>query len=110
MMYSKNFDDIAWTAKRPGKVAEPIESKRGDFPTPMIRGEYPAYECPVTGRVIEGRRAHEDNLKATGCRILETGEKEHNTRRASDAAAAEDKKRDAVIDQIVDTVANEHFS
>ena len=108
MGYSDNFDNIKWSPPRP-RYRAPVESKRGNFPTPMIRGEYAAYECPVTGKMIEGRYAHEENLKATGCRILERGEKEHNTKRAQDDAKAEDAKRDRVIDQIVDSVANDYF-
>lgn len=41
---------------------------------PFVRGDYAGYECPVTGQWIEGRRAHEENLKRTECRILEPGE------------------------------------
>lgn len=43
---------------------------------PAVRGDYEAYECPVTGKWIEGKRQHEENLKRTGCRILEPGETE----------------------------------
>lgn len=41
---------------------------------PAVRGDYAGYECPVTGIWIEGRRAHEENLKKHGCRVLESGE------------------------------------
>jgi len=41
---------------------------------PHLAVDYPGYECPVTGAWIEGRRAHRENLKRTGCRILEPGE------------------------------------
>ena len=104
MGYSENFDQIKWT-DRPRRVHVPVESKRGDFPTPMIRGEYAAHECPVTGKMIEGRYAHSENLKATGCRILETGEREHNTRRGAEMIEAENRKRDKAIDEIVNMVA-----
>lgn len=36
--------------------------------------DYSEYECPVTGRIIRGRKQHEENLKRTGCRLLEDGE------------------------------------
>ena len=44
-------------------------------PTP-IRTDLPGYQCPVTGNWIEGRKAHEENLKRNGCHVLEGGEKE----------------------------------
>ena len=44
---------------------------------PMIGGDYKGYSCPVTGKWVEGKRAHAENLKQTGCRLLEKGEKEH---------------------------------
>lgn len=55
---------------------------------PAVLDDLPGYSCPVTGRWIEGRRAHEQNLKATGCRVLEPGEQKDAARRrkASDAA------------------------
>jgi putative FmdB family regulatory protein len=41
---------------------------------PAVRGDYAGYECPVSGIWIEGKRAHEENLKKHGCRVLESGE------------------------------------
>lgn len=58
-----------------GQVAE----KR--LSAPSIAPDYPAYTCPITGKVVEGRRAHEENLKRHDCRILETGEREELQRR-----------------------------
>lgn len=40
----------------------------------MVSSDYEAYECPKTGRMIEGRAAHRENLKRTGCRVYEAGE------------------------------------
>lgn len=50
----------------------------------LITQDYKPYECPVTGKMIEGRAAHRENLKQTGCRILEKGEREHNERTRRD--------------------------
>jgi hypothetical protein len=110
--YKSGYSNIDWSSKIDfgSKRNGVIFSKRSDFPTPMISGDYQAYECPVTGKTIDGRRAHEDNLKTTNCRILETGEKEANTRNAAIEAKAEDKRRDAAIDGIVDSVANDYFN
>ena len=48
---------------------------------PRILPDYPGYSCPITGKWIEGRRAHKENLKKHGCRVLETGETEALSRR-----------------------------
>lgn len=42
-----------------------------------IRGDYEGYVSPATGKWVEGRAAHEEDLKRSGCRILEKGETEH---------------------------------
>lgn len=60
-------DPAVFFAKQP-------EPKRGNFATPQISGDYEIYDCPVTGNPVEGRAAHRENLKRTGCRILEKGE------------------------------------
>lgn len=41
-----------------------------------VRGDLPSYECPITGKRVEGRRQHEENLKRHGCRLIEPGETE----------------------------------
>lgn len=64
---------------------------------PAVRGDYAGYNCPVTGNWIEGRRAHEENLKKHGCRVLEGGEKE--------AAAAFRRKADEDLDKSVEIEA-----
>jgi putative FmdB family regulatory protein len=55
---------------------------------PRVRGDIPAYDCPVTGKRIEGRKAHRENLARTGSRVFEPGEREAAARRrkASDEA------------------------
>lgn len=62
---------------------------------PAVRGDYPGYECPVSGAWIEGRRAHEENLKKHGCRVLEPGE----TRQAAEFRAQQDAAFEAKIEQ-----------
>ena len=48
---------------------------------PMVSGDLGEYTCPVTGSLISGRKAHEENLKKQGCRVLESGEREAMERR-----------------------------
>lgn len=55
---------------------------------PAVHGDYAPYECPITGKVIEGRRAHVENLAKHNCRVFEPGEREEvvRRRRAADEA------------------------
>jgi len=52
---------------------------------PHIQMDYPGYQCPVSGKWVEGRKAHKANLAEHGCRVLEPGEKEAADRRRKDA-------------------------
>lgn len=70
------------------------------MPAPRIQMDYQGYTCPITGKWIEGRRAHEENLRKHGCRVLESGEHESNIRRREQEAAA-------LEDKIADTAARE---
>lgn len=60
---------------------------------PMVRPDYAGYACPITGKWIEGRRAHTENLKKHGCRLLEKGEREENERRRQE----DDEKLEATL-------------
>ena len=68
---------------------------------PAVRGDYPPYECPVTGRIIEGRRAHEENLKRHGCRVLEPGETSEASRRLRTEDAALEASLDATTESLL---------
>jgi len=72
------------------------------LPRVMISRDYETYNCPVTGRPIDGKREHLANLERTGCRILEPGEKEHNERtRKERAEQALEKQIDQIVNQTV---------
>jgi predicted nucleic acid-binding Zn ribbon protein len=43
---------------------------------PMISVEAVGYNCPVTGKWVGSKKAHQENLREQGCRVLEPGEKE----------------------------------
>ena len=59
---------------------------------PRVVGDYAGYNCPVSGKWIEGRRAHEENLKRTGSRVLEPGETaQSRQRQAAEDSALEDR-------------------
>tara|TARA_R110000824_G_scaffold137452_2_gene301564 strand:- start:1973 stop:2302 length:330 start_codon:yes stop_codon:yes gene_type:complete len=101
--YKQNYKDIDWSVKADPVVVEreSFPDCRADFATPMVIGDYDAYECPVTGSMIDGRRAHIENLKQTGCRLLEPGEKEANTKNGpKDWMAGIDRAVDKAVDEI----------
>jgi len=68
---------------------------------PMIRGDYADYTCPVTGKLISGRRAHEENLKRHGCRVLESGEREDMLRRKAREEQVFDSSLDSTIEETI---------
>lgn len=66
---------------------------------PRVVGDYEAYDCPITGKQIRGRREHEENLAQHGCRVYEPGESaEHEKRRAREEEAHLDRMADVAVD------------
>lgn len=74
---------------------------------PAVRGDYPPYECPVTGQIIEGRRAHEENLRRHGCRVLEPGEEREAARRAAASEAEFDRTVEDTVERLVANLPDE---
>lgn len=66
---------------------------------PAVQGDFAGYTCPITGKWIEGRRAHNENLARHGCRVLETGE---TAQAKLNAAAAED----ALVERFAETAVS----
>jgi len=64
---------------------------------PAVHGDLEGYDCPITGARIEGRRAHEENLRKHGCRVLEPGESDEVRRRQQD----EEQKLDSQLDESI---------
>lgn len=69
---------------------------------PMIRGDIEAYTCPITGKVINGRKAHEDNLKRHNCRVLETGEADIVKKNRERADQQMDKNIESTVEQFIE--------
>jgi hypothetical protein len=44
---------------------------------PAVQPDIPGYESPVTGKWIEGKSQRREDLRRTGCRPYEEGEREH---------------------------------
>lgn len=101
-LYKKNFLNIKWGPIPQRKAVIRHTPKRADLPCPMIARDYEAYECPVTGQMIEGRAAHKENLKKTGCRLLEKGEFEDVKKNGRKNLEA---RQDAALDKAIDEVA-----
>lgn len=71
---------------------------------PMVSMDYAGYECPVSGRWIEGKKAHEENLKRTGCRIFEPGEREQFIRKKAHEDVALERQIDEDVGRFVDNL------
>jgi putative FmdB family regulatory protein len=56
---------------------------------PMTGADYAGYDCPISGKWIEGRRAHIENLKRHNCRLYEQGETQEFIRRKAAQREAE---------------------
>jgi putative FmdB family regulatory protein len=66
---------------------------------PMIAMDsYTSYSCPITGKQIEGKRQHVENLKKHGCRVYEAGETEQFKKRR---AQEQERATDALLDRIL---------
>lgn len=68
------------------------------FSSLRVMGDLPAYISPVTGREIRGRREREEDLKRSGCRPYEEGERAYFAKKRADA----DKAFDRAVDETVE--------
>lgn len=73
----------------------------------IVRAATYQYQCPITGKDINGKRDHEANLARHGCRVLESGEAEDAQRRRKQAAADFDRALDTGIDKIIDGMGHD---
>lgn len=61
------FRNGAMVDKHTGAPMLTDEDRARPVPTPRVFGDYEAYQSPVTGEWIEGRRAREYDMKKHGC-------------------------------------------
>ena len=103
--YKDNYGKIEWS-HRPVKTEKRVylESKRSHLSSPMVSGDYETYNCPITGRQIEGKAAHNANLLKHDCRIQEKGEFEDVKKNGQNRINAE---MDKAIDKSVDAIASQ---
>lgn len=59
-----------------GELTEVPWSSRPSPAAPYVWPDLPAYESPIDGRVIDGRRQRRDDLARHGCRPYEGREQE----------------------------------
>jgi len=71
---------------------------------PAVHGDYKEYTCPVTGKPVVGKKQHLENLKRTGCRVLEPGETEGQKRMVKDSNTKFEKELDADVDRVIETM------
>lgn len=79
-----------------GKLAQRAVS------APRVISDYEGYLCPVTDKWIDGRAAHIENLKRTGSRVLETGEKEAAIARRAQEEYQFDRSLDETVERQLD--------
>jgi hypothetical protein len=70
---------------------------------PKVFGDYEGYESPASGKWISGRRQRLEDLKRTGCRPYEEGERQEYERRQ----VAVDRELDRTVDEAVDRTLEE---
>jgi hypothetical protein len=71
---------------------------------PMISCDYSEYNCPITGKVISGKKEHKENLQRHGCRLFEKGEREHFIKTSQ---REKDEKIEKMSEQaVINTVKN----
>lgn len=91
----------------PCGACETLDPMVRQVAAPRVLADYAGYSCPITGQWIEGRRAHQENLKKHGCRVYEAGETEHFRRRKADEEAEFDRKIGDTVDEWIATAPAE---
>ena len=65
------------------------------------------YTCPVTGKPITTRKAHEENLKRHGCRVLEKGENENASKYKAREEAIFEKRVEDTAEEFVHSLSTD---
>lgn len=75
-------DQVVEVFRPMAEATDPLECKncgksmRRLYNSFGISNHFTPYKCPVTGKPITTKTAHEENLKEQGCRVFESGEVE----------------------------------
>jgi len=103
-LYKENFKKIDFSKPIVVERNREAPPKRSHLPAPMIFSDYASYECPITGKTVDGRREHNENLKRHGCRVFEKGEFEDVKKNGKSRI---NEQIDAAVDRAVDEVAKD---
>jgi len=74
---------------------------------PTVLPDLPGYESPVSGKWIEGRKARIEDLRRTGCRPYEEGERKDYERSKKDFEKSEDTRLKEVMTAAYDALPSE---
>ena len=86
-----------------GQAYEVGEDYTPDPVAPLVFGDLPSYQSPVTGLWVDGRRARREDLKRTGSRPWEGLEQERKE------SARQEAYREAKLDAHLTKTASEVF-
>ena len=64
-----------------------------------VQPDLSGYSCPITGAWIDGRKAHQENLKRHGCRVYEAGETEQFKKRQADRQRDFERRTEEIVHQ-----------
>jgi len=87
-----------------GVLTEVPWASKPSAAAPFVWNDLPAYESPIDGRVIDGRRQRRDDLARHGCRPYEGREQE--LKEASKVKAAQE----AQLDRLAERMAHEAWA
>ena len=101
-VYEKFVQHSELYSQRCPKCQQPVQHVF--LSSAQVHGDLSGYTCPVTGKWIDGRKAHSENLKRQGCRVLETGEREALQRARAKEEAQFDRNLDRTIDSALESM------
>lgn len=70
---------------------------------PLVIPDLPSYQSPVTGKLIEGRRARREDLKQNHCIEYDPGMKDDAARRRAES----DAKLDTVLNESLERMIHQ---
>lgn len=86
-----------WSKEANAMVEVPWDSRAAPI-APVVWNDLPAYESPIDGRVVDGRRQRRDDLARTGCRPYEGREQEQ--KEAAKVRADQERQTDQLAERM----------
>lgn len=66
---------------------------------PAVFGDYEEYISPATGKLVRGKQQHLEDLKQSGCRIFEPGERQQEIKKSQERQANLEKHIDECVEK-----------